>query len=113
MCVCVCVCCNRMIYCKIVLEFQVSRYNKASSNFMVSEYVSVHDKQWICKTCYNALKRELLPAMTKAKNLDIDEARTVHRSLLVILCYKAWGYVLSKVLVFVFKTIIKLHQLLF
>ena len=88
MCVCVG---NRMIYCKIVLEFQVSRYDKASSNFMVSESVSTHDKQWICKTCHHALKWRLLPTQVKA---DIDEARTVHRSYLAILCYKAWGYVL-------------------
>ena len=58
----VCVCCNRLMYHKTVLEFQMSRYDKAPSNFVVPESVSACDKQWICKTCHNALKRGLLPA---------------------------------------------------
>ena len=67
------VCCNRLMYHKTVLEFQMSRYDKAPSNFVVPESVSACDKQWICKTCHNALKRGLLPAQAKANNLDLDD----------------------------------------
>ena len=56
----VCVCCNRLMYHKTVVEFQMSRYDKAPSNFVVPESISPCDKQWICKTCHNALKRGLL-----------------------------------------------------
>ena len=69
----VCVCCNRLMYHKTVLEFQMSRYDKAPSNFVVPESVSACDKQWICMTCHNALKRGLLPAQAKANNLDLDD----------------------------------------
>ena len=35
--------------------------------------MSVHsNKQWICKTCHNALKQGVLPAQAKANNLDLD-----------------------------------------
>ena len=30
------------------------------------------DKQWICKTCHNALKRGVLPARAKANDLYLD-----------------------------------------
>jgi hypothetical protein len=30
------------------------------------------DKQWICKTCHNALKQRVLPAQAKANNLELD-----------------------------------------
>ena len=69
----VCVYCNRLMYHKTVLEFQMSRYDKAPSNFVVSESISACDKQWICKTCHNALKHGLLPAQAKANNLDLDD----------------------------------------
>ena len=69
----VCVCCNRLMYHKTVLEFQMSRYDKAPSNFVVPESISACDKQWICKTCHNALKHGLLPAQAKANNLDLDD----------------------------------------
>ena len=29
-------------------------------------------KQWVCKTCDNALKRGKLPAQAKANNLDVE-----------------------------------------
>ena len=68
----VCVCCNRLMYRKTVQEFQASMYDKAPSEFAVSEFVSAQDKQWICKTCHNALKRGVLPAQAKANNLNLD-----------------------------------------
>ena len=36
------------------------------------ESVSALDKQWICKTCHNTLKRGVLPAQAKANNLNLD-----------------------------------------
>ena len=51
----------------------MSRYDKAPSNFVVPESISACDKQWICKTCHNALKHGLLPAQAKANNLDLDD----------------------------------------
>ena len=69
----VCACCNRLMYRKTVLEFQMSRCNKAPSDFVVPESISAHDKHWICKTCHNALKHGLLPAQAKANNLNLDD----------------------------------------
>ena len=60
------------MYHKTVQEFQLSKYHKAPSEFFVSVSVSLQDKQWICKTCHNALKRGVLPAQAKANNLDLD-----------------------------------------
>ena len=70
----VCVCCNFIMYRKTVLGFQVSRYDKAPSNFVAPESISAHDKHWICKTCHNALKWGLLPALAKDYNLELDNA---------------------------------------
>ena len=58
---------------KTVQEFQVSKYDKAPSEFDVQESVSAQDKQWVSKTCHNALKRGALPAQAKANNLDLDD----------------------------------------
>ena len=69
----VCVCCNQLMYRKTVHEFQVSKYDKAPGKFVIPECISAQDKQWICKTCHNALKRGLLPAQAKANNLDVDD----------------------------------------
>ena len=68
----VCVSCNRLMYRKTVQEFQVSKYDKASSEFVVPESVSAQHRQWICKTCHSALKRGVLPAQAKANNLGLD-----------------------------------------
>ena len=64
-----CVCCNRLMYCKTVQEFHASKYDKASSEFVVPES---QNKQWICKTCHNALKQGALPAQAKANSLELD-----------------------------------------
>ena len=70
----VCVCCNRLMYRKTVQEFQKYKYDKAPSQFVVPESISIQlDKKWICKTCHNALNRGLLPAQAKANNLDLDD----------------------------------------
>ena len=66
-----CVCCNRLMYRKTVIEFKVTKYSKAPDDFTVI----VPDsgiKQWMCKTCDNALKRGKLPAQAKANNLDLE-----------------------------------------
>ena len=68
----VCVSCNRLMYRKTVQEFQVSKYDRAPSEFVVSESVRLQCKHWICKTCHNALKGGVLPAQAKANNLDLD-----------------------------------------
>ena len=68
----VCVSCNRLMYRKTVQEFQVSKYDRAPSEFIVSESVRLQGKQWICKTCHNALKRGILPAQAKSNNLELD-----------------------------------------
>ena len=60
------------MYPKTVQQFQVSKYDKAPSEFVVPESVSAQDKQWICKTCHSALKWGRLPAQAKANNLDLD-----------------------------------------
>ena len=64
--------CNRLMYRKTVQEFQISKYNKAPKEF-VPVSVSAQDKQWICRTCHNALKRGVLPAQAKANNLGLDD----------------------------------------
>ena len=46
------ICCNRLMYHKTVLEFQVSKYDKTSSKFVIHESISAHDKQWILKTMH-------------------------------------------------------------
>ena len=66
----VCVSCNWLMYCKTVQEFQVSKYDRAPSEFVVSKSVRLQCKHCICKTCHNALKRGVLPAQAKANNLD-------------------------------------------
>ena len=40
---------------------------------MVPKSISACDRQWICKTCHNALKRGLLPAQAEANNWDLDD----------------------------------------
>ena len=50
-----------------------SRYSKVPVEFVVSECVSASDKEWICKTCNNTLKRGKLPAQAKVNNLDLDD----------------------------------------
>ena len=67
------VCCNRLMYRKTILQFQVSNYDKAPSEFVVPKTVSAQDKQWICKTCHSTLKQGRLPAQAKANNLDLDD----------------------------------------
>jgi hypothetical protein len=61
------------MYHKTVQQFKVFNYDKAPSEFVIPESVSAHDKQWICKTCHNALKRGVLPAQAKANNLDLED----------------------------------------
>ena len=73
----VCVSCNRLMYRKTVQEFQVSKYNKAPSEIVMPESVSAQDKQWICKTCHNALNRGVLPVQAKANNLYLDNIPVV------------------------------------
>ena len=70
----VCMSSNRLMYCKRVQKFHVSKYDKAPSEFVIHETVSTQNsnKQWICKTCHNALKRGALPAQAKANTLDLD-----------------------------------------
>ena len=68
----VCVCCNRLMYRKTVQQFQVSNYDKAPSDFVVTDVVSAQNKQWICKTRHGGLKRGRLPAQAKANKLDLD-----------------------------------------
>ena len=65
----ICVSCNRLMYRKTVQEFHASKYDKAPNEFVVPE---CQNKQWICKTCHNALKRGALPAQVKANSLDLD-----------------------------------------
>ena len=48
----------------------MSNYDEAPSEFVVPES---QDKQWICKTCYSALKRGRLPAQAKAYNLVLKD----------------------------------------
>ena len=65
-----CVSCNRLMYRKTVQEFQVSKYDRAPREFVVPESQC---KQWICKTCHNAVKHGVLPAQAKANNLGLDD----------------------------------------
>ena len=65
-----CVCCNRLMYRKTVIEFKVTKYSKAPDDFTVPDSGT---KQWMCKTCDNALKRGKLPAQAKANNLDLED----------------------------------------
>ena len=51
-----CVCCNRLMYRKTVIQFKVIKYSKAPDDFTVT-LPDAGTKQWICKTCDNALKR--------------------------------------------------------
>ena len=62
------------MYRKTVQEFHVSKYDKAPSEFVIHESVRAQNlnKQWICKTCHNALKWGALPAQAKANSLDLD-----------------------------------------
>ena len=65
-----CVCCNHLMYRKTVIEFKVTKYNKAPDDFTVPDSGI---KQWMCKTCDNPLKRGKLPAQAKANNLDLED----------------------------------------
>ena len=70
------VCCNQlmmMMYRKTVQQFKEFNYDKAPNEFVMPKSASVHDKQWICKTCHSTLKRGVLPAQAKGNNLDLDD----------------------------------------
>ena len=58
------------MYRKTVIELKVTKYSKAPDDFTVP-YSGT--KQWMCKTCDNALKRGKLPAQAKANNLDLED----------------------------------------
>ena len=67
----ICVCCNRLMYRKTVIEFKLTKYNKAPTDFTAP--ANSETKQWICRTCDHALKRGKLPAQAKANNLQIED----------------------------------------
>ena len=58
------------MYRKTVIKFKVTEYSKAPDDFIVPDSGI---KQWMCKTCDNALKRGKLPAQAKANNLDLED----------------------------------------
>ena len=58
------------MYRKTVIEFKVSKYSNTPDEFTVP-YSGT--KQWVCKTCDNALKGGKLPAQAKANNLDLKD----------------------------------------
>ena len=60
------------MYHKTVQQFQVSNYDRAPSEFVVPQSVWLQCKQWIGKTCHNALKRGVLPAQAKA-NVELSD----------------------------------------
>ena len=66
----VCVCCNRLMYRKTVIEFKASKYSKAPEDFTVP---NSETKQWICMTCDHNLKRGRLPAQAKANKLELED----------------------------------------
>ena len=65
------VCCNRLMYRKFVIEFKITKYSNAPDDLTVAIPDS-KIKQWICKTCDNALKRGKLPAQAMSNNLDLE-----------------------------------------
>ena len=67
----ICVCCNRLMYRKTVIEFKLTKYDKAPKDFTAP--ATCGTKQWICRTCDHALKRGKLPAQAKANNLHIED----------------------------------------
>ena len=64
-----CVCCNRLMYRKTVIEFKINKYSKAPEEFTVANSGT---KQWIRKTCDHSLKRGKLSAQDKANNLELE-----------------------------------------
>ena len=69
----ICVSCNRLMYRKTVIQFQLSKYDKqTTSKFVETPSISLEDRLWVCKTCHNTLKHNKLPAQAKANNLHLD-----------------------------------------
>ena len=68
----ICICCYRLMYRKTVIEFKSTKYNKAPEDLTTAP-ASFGTKQWICRTCYDALKQGKLPALAKASNLQIED----------------------------------------
>ena len=77
------VCCNRLMYCKTIQEYKVTKYGKAPEEFVAPES---QDKQWICKTCHSALKRGVLPAQAKANNFELDDVSVELSDLNTLKC---------------------------
>ena len=67
----ICVCCNRLMYRKTVIEFKLTKYSKAPEDFTAP--ATPGTKQWICRTCDHGLKRGKLPAQAKGNNLHIED----------------------------------------
>ena len=68
----ICICCNRLMYRKTVIQFKLTKYSEAPGDFTAP--ASPGNKQWICKTFVHALERGKLPAQAKANHLHVEDA---------------------------------------
>ena len=74
----VCTCCYRMMYRKSVVQYDKSKYTKASPDVLQKvfsadlSYISKDGKEWTCKTCDRALMRGSMPLQAKANGLQLS-----------------------------------------
>ena len=74
----VCTCCYRMMYRKSVVQYNKSKYTKASPDVLQKvfsadlSYISKDGKEWMCKTCDRALMRGSMPLQAKANGLQLS-----------------------------------------
>ena len=66
-----------MMYKQTVVPYTKSKYTKASNELLEDvfsaeqSYVSSDGKQWVCKTCDGALKKDNMPLQAKANGLQL------------------------------------------
>ena len=71
----VCTVRNRMLYESSVVLFNDSKYEDnvlKSVSHQTYKHTSVDNKEWICRSCHNAMCRGNVPVQAKANGLDLD-----------------------------------------
>ena len=68
----VCTCCDQLWYRESVRLTSFS-VNEDLAAKCITGVKSGNDKEWICNTCTNSLKRNKIPALSKANNVKFPE----------------------------------------
>ena len=71
----VCACCWRLMYRSCVVHLNRHKYSKLSEHLITSylNHEITNDKEWVCTTCHNQLKKGNMPAQSQANKLSLPK----------------------------------------